>query len=74
MFLPVGYPESVSRDYLAWQSWNSLQDFSNTVTRTLATHAVLKGAGVGDAQATPLAATITWLMKGKWGAGVKGSG
>lgn len=63
VFLPVGYPDSVSSDYLSWQLWNSLQDFSNTVTRTLATHAVLKGAGVGDAAATPLAATITWLMK-----------
>lgn len=30
----------------------------------MATHAVLKGAGVGDAAATPMAATITWLMKG----------
>jgi hypothetical protein len=33
------------------------------MTGVLATHAVLKGAGVGDAYATPLAATLTWLLK-----------
>ena len=40
-----------------------MQDFCNSMTRVLATHAVLKGAGVGDAEATPLAATLTWLLK-----------
>lgn len=64
VFLPAGYPESVSEDYLSYQTWNCMQDFSNSITRTMATHAVLKGAGVGDAIATPMAATITWLLKG----------
>lgn len=63
VFLPVGYPDSVSHDYLSYQLWNCLQDFCNSMTRVLATHAVLKGAGVGDAHATPLAATLTWLLK-----------
>ena len=26
--------------------------------------AVLKGVGVGDSSATPLAATLTWMLKG----------
>ena len=26
--------------------------------------AILKGVGVGDSSATPLAATITWMLKG----------
>ena len=30
----------------------------------LATMAVLKGVGVGDSNATPLAATLTWMLKG----------
>lgn len=32
---------------------------------TLSTQAVLKGIGVGNEYATPLAATITWLIRGK---------
>lgn len=63
VFLPAGFPDSVSNDYIAYQAWNCVQDFCNSITRTLATHAILKGAGVGDAEATPLAATITWLLK-----------
>lgn len=30
----------------------------------LATQAIFKGVGVGDANATALAATITWILKG----------
>ena len=41
-----------------------LQAFCSSITGTLATHAVLKGAGVGDSSATALAATITWMLKG----------
>ena len=37
---------------------------------SLATAAVLGGLGVGDSAATPLAATITWIMKD--GAGMVG--
>lgn len=38
--------------------------FCSYITGTLATHAVLKGVGVGDSSASPVAATITWLLKG----------
>ena len=40
--------------------------FASGITGSLATQAVLKGVGVGDETATVLAATITWLMKGKY--------
>ncbi|RWS27359.1 RUS1 family protein C16orf58-like protein [Leptotrombidium deliense] len=63
VFLPEGYPESVSDDYLEYQIWDSLQAFSSSITNTLATHAILTGIGVGDSNATPIAATITWLFK-----------
>lgn len=43
---------------------NTLQAFCSYITGTLATHAVLKGVGVGDSSASPVAATITWLLKG----------
>lgn len=63
VFLPQGYPDSVSKDYLPYQLWDSIQAFASSITGTLSTHAVLKGAGVGDESATPMAATITWLLK-----------
>ncbi|XP_072022371.1 RUS family member 1-like [Amphiura filiformis] len=63
VFLPLGYPESVSEDYMSYQLWDTLQAFCSTIIGTLATHAMLKGAGVGDETATATAATITWLLK-----------
>nr|XP_006816815.1 PREDICTED: UPF0420 protein C16orf58-like [Saccoglossus kowalevskii] len=65
LFLPQGYPESVSGDYLTYQIWDTMQAFCSYLTGTLATQAMLKGIGVGDESATPLAATITWILKGK---------
>lgn len=35
----------------------------HTLTGILATQEVLRGVGVGDVNATPLAATITWILK-----------
>ncbi|XP_067141144.1 RUS family member 1 [Centruroides vittatus] len=70
VFLPQGYPDSVSKDYLTYQLWDSIQAFASSITGTLSTHAVLKGVGVGDETATPMAATITWLLK--YGTGMVG--
>ena len=42
----------------------SFQAFCSSFTGALATLAVLKGVGVGDSSATPLAAAITWMLKG----------
>ncbi|KAG1658372.1 RUS1 family protein C16orf58 [Nymphon striatum] len=63
VFLPRGYPHSVSKDYLPYQIWDTVQAFSSSITHTLATEAVLKGIGVGQSDATLLAATVTWLLK-----------
>uniref|UniRef100_A0A2A4JR68 DUF647 domain-containing protein n=1 Tax=Heliothis virescens TaxID=7102 RepID=A0A2A4JR68_HELVI len=63
VFLPQGYPNSVSRDYTNYQVWDTAQAFCSTITGTLATQEVLRGVGVGDTSATPLAATITWVLK-----------
>jgi len=70
VFLPEGFPDSVSSDYLEYQAWDTLQAFASSVSGSLATAAVLGGLGVGDSQATPLAATLTWIMKD--GAGMIG--
>lgn len=63
VFLPQGYPDSVSADYLLYQLWDTVQAFASSITGTLAAQAVLKGVGVGDESATVLAATLTWLLK-----------
>ncbi|XP_052798184.1 RUS family member 1-like [Mya arenaria] len=70
VFLPQGYPDSVSDDYLTYQIWDTIQAFASSITGTLAHQAVLKGYGVGDESATILAATLTWLLKD--GAGMMG--
>ncbi|XP_053624687.1 RUS family member 1 [Plodia interpunctella] len=63
VFLPSGYPNSVSKDYLAYQIWDTAQAFCSTITGILATQEVLRGVGVGDTSATPLSATVTWVFK-----------
>lgn len=63
IFLPQGYPDSVSKDYLPYQVWDTAQAFCSTISGILATQEVLRGVGVGDTNATPLAATITWVLK-----------
>ncbi|XP_050360484.1 RUS family member 1-like isoform X1 [Nymphalis io] len=63
VFLPQGYPHSVSKDYTAYQIWDTAQAFCSTISGTLATQEVLRGVGVGNKHATPLAATVTWVLK-----------
>ncbi|XP_030637990.1 RUS family member 1 [Chanos chanos] len=63
VFLPQGYPESVSEDYLPYQLWDTVQAFSSSLSGTLATQASLRGVGVGNQEATVAAATVTWLLR-----------
>ncbi|XP_064459888.1 RUS family member 1-like [Ornithodoros turicata] len=63
VFLPAGFPESVSGDYIEYQIWDSIQAFASAITGTLATQAVFTGVGVGDQTASVLAATTTWILK-----------
>ncbi|KAI9355358.1 DUF647 family protein [Zopfochytrium polystomum] len=62
-FLPQGFPESVRPDYVPYQIFDTLQAFCSNITGLLATRAVLKGAGVGNAEATATAATLTWVLQ-----------
>ncbi|KYM95259.1 UPF0420 protein C16orf58 [Cyphomyrmex costatus] len=71
IFLPQGYPDSVHSDYTAYQIWDTVQAFASTITGTLTTHSIMKGIGVGESNATPLAAAITWILKN--GTGMIGS-
>lgn len=63
IFLPKGYPDSVSVDYMSYQKWDTVQAFCSTITGALCTHAILKGVGVGSETATALSATVTWILK-----------
>jgi hypothetical protein len=36
-FLPEGYPHSVSKDYLTYQIWDTLQAFASSISGALAT-------------------------------------
>ena len=62
IFLPEGYPKTVSADYLEYQIWDSFQALCSSLTGTLSTHAILKGVGVGDG-ATAAAASVRWLLR-----------
>ncbi|GMF24022.1 unnamed protein product [Phytophthora lilii] len=63
MFLPAGYPDSVSEDYLAFQGWDTLQAMCSYLRGVLATQSVLQSVGVGDDKATPLAAALQWVLR-----------
>lgn len=43
MFLPEGYPDSVSPDYTAYQFWDTIQGFCSSISGQLSTQAVLAG-------------------------------
>lgn len=63
MFLPAGYPDSVSEDYLAFQIWDTLQAVCSYLRGVLATQSVLQSVGVGNDKATPLAAALQWVLR-----------
>ncbi|KAH7149112.1 vitamin B6 photo-protection and homoeostasis-domain-containing protein [Dactylonectria estremocensis] len=62
-FLPVGFPHSVSEDYFAYQTYDSLQAFFSTITSLLANRALLQGLGVGDANSSATFALFLTILK-----------
>ncbi|KAJ3504466.1 hypothetical protein NLJ89_g7919 [Agrocybe chaxingu] len=63
MFLPAGYPQSVSPDYLRYQILNALQAFCNSLASLLSSRAILQGFGVGDPTATPTGALLLTILQ-----------
>ncbi|KAG2451206.1 hypothetical protein HYH02_003813 [Chlamydomonas schloesseri] len=55
-FLPEGFPESVSPDYLSFQAWDTVQALSSYVRGMLTSAAILRGVGVGQQVGAPAAA------------------
>ncbi|EQK99691.1 hypothetical protein G6O67_004824 [Ophiocordyceps sinensis] len=62
-FLPVDFPNSVSDDYLAYQTYDSLQAFFSTITSLLASRALLQGLGVGDANSSATYAMLLTILR-----------
>ena len=63
LFLPEGYPNSVSPDYARYQMFDTAQALCSSVVGTLSTRAILHGVGVGEAEATVLAGTLQWVVR-----------
>ncbi|CAB0001192.1 unnamed protein product [Nesidiocoris tenuis] len=63
IFLPEGYPESVSQDYTEYQMWDTLQACASTITGTLSTKVILESVGVGKNEASAVSAAVTWNIK-----------
>lgn len=62
-FLPLGYPESVKKEYLEYQVWDSVQALSSYIRGVLSSRFVFQGLGVGDETATGLGAALAWVYK-----------
>lgn len=62
-FLPVGYPHSVREEYLAYQSWDTIQALCSYLRGILTTKAILEGSGVGSEAASALSAAMNWVFR-----------
>ncbi|KAI8893866.1 vitamin B6 photo-protection and homoeostasis-domain-containing protein [Globomyces pollinis-pini] len=63
VFFPVGYPNSVSPDYINYQLYDTFQAFFSSLAGILATRGMLKGFGVGDDSSTLYSAVLTWMLR-----------
>ncbi|KAF7571437.1 hypothetical protein PtrM4_089370 [Pyrenophora tritici-repentis] len=63
VFLPTGFPASVTDDYIHYQIYDSLQAFSSSIAGMLASRAILEGVGVGDSTATPTTALLLSVIQ-----------
>ncbi|KAG5479878.1 hypothetical protein LSCM4_05886 [Leishmania orientalis] len=63
IFLPEGYPNSVTEDLLMFALWDLAQVLANNVTATLSVRSVLLGVGVGESKANLTSSTLSWMMR-----------
>lgn len=62
LFLPEGYPHSVSDDYLEYQIWDTIQGFLGYIKSMLLTLCFLRGLGVG-AEGNLESAMLVWIVR-----------
>lgn len=63
IFLPQGYPHTVTPDYFYYQLYDTLQAFCSTITSLLANQSSLAVLGVGDGTASTSSALLLWIVK-----------
>mmetsp|Transcript_1045 Transcript_1045/g.3345 ORF Transcript_1045/g.3345 Transcript_1045/m.3345 type:complete len:500 (+) Transcript_1045:39-1538(+) len=64
IFLPSGFPESVSSDYVAWLKWHLLSLLFRDVLEVLTAQSLLVALGMGSTPgALPLTAAAKWVLK-----------
>ncbi|KAF6165061.1 hypothetical protein GIB67_000645 [Kingdonia uniflora] len=59
----LGFPSSVTPDYVSFQIWDSLQGLSTYIRTMLSTQALLSAIGVGEKSATVMGATFQWFLR-----------
>lgn len=67
IYLPAGYPHSVSTDYLAFTRWRVLQNLASAVMAVVSTEALLFGLGLGKQATAATAAATQWVLKDGFG-------
>eukprot|EP00871_Galdieria_phlegrea_P002477 jgi/Galph1/322/GphlegSOOS_G5121.1 len=63
LYLPDGYPNSVTRDYLGYSFWRAVQNLAASVMGVFATEALLFGLGLGRKSTAATSAAISWVLK-----------
>ncbi|KAK6524261.1 hypothetical protein TWF694_005917 [Orbilia ellipsospora] len=63
IFLPAGYPLSVTEDYLEYQIYDSLQAFSSSIAGLISSRAVLQAVGFEDSNASTTAAILLSILQ-----------
>ncbi|CAL1708524.1 unnamed protein product [Somion occarium] len=63
IFLPAGYPATVSPDYLQCQIYYGVQAFCSSLAGLIASRAVLEGHGIGKADASATDAMLLTLLQ-----------
>ncbi|CAH2037858.1 unnamed protein product [Thlaspi arvense] len=62
-YLRLGFPGSVTPDYVGFQLWDTLQGLSTYIKMMLSTQALLSAIGVGEKSATVIGATFQWFLR-----------
>ncbi|KAG2448238.1 hypothetical protein HYH02_006823 [Chlamydomonas schloesseri] len=70
LFLPPGYPDTVTPDYLAYQLWSVPTHITGHLSHALVTSSLLSAVGVsaGPTATVALSASIKWIVKDGVGA------
>lgn len=63
VFLPTGFPYSVSPDYIGYQWYDSIQAFCSSIASLFANRAALSAVGVGDKEATSTSALFMKIVQ-----------